>query len=313
MEWINIGGLRGKGVLTLLAAPFRLLRAVVQCLRVMWSQRPDVVVGLGGYVSGPGGVAAWLARRPLVIHEQNAIAGFTNRWLARLAQRVLTAFPGAFAAGIPSTQIGNPVRREFFAAIAPAERFASRGAVIRVLVVGGSQGAARLNELVPQAVAMIAAGQPLTIRHQTGARGLDAVRDAYARAGVPANATAFIDDIAREYAEADLVICRAGALTISELAAVGVAAILVPFPKAVDDHQTRNAGFLVDAGAALLMPEATLTVESLAAALSRLCADRGQLRQMAERARALAKPHATEELADICAAVGGFALSLGAA
>ncbi len=307
VEWISIGGLRGKGAATLLAAPFKLARALLQCLRVMWRLRPDVVVGLGGFVSGPGGVAAWLSRRPLVIHEQNAVAGFTNRRLATLARRVLTAFPGAFPAGQVVTEIGNPVRREFFAAAPPAERFAGRAKPVRILVVGGSQGAARLNEIVPQAAALVTAQQPVTVRHQTGARGLDAVRDAYARVAVSANVTAFIDDIAREYAEADVVICRAGALTVSELAAVGVAAILVPFPAAVDDHQTRNAGFLVNAGAALLMPEATLTAEALAAELRTLCADRSRLLRMAESARALARPRATEDLADICASVGGFA------
>lgn len=306
VEWISISGLRGKSALTLLTAPFRIARASLQCLRVMWRQRPDVVVGLGGFVSGPGGVAAWLSRRPLVIHEQNAVAGFTNRCLARIARRVLTAFPGAFRAGTPTTEIGNPVRREFFAVSAPSERFATRHGALRVLVVGGSQGAARLNEVVPQAMALMAPQPPVTVRHQTGTRGLDAVRDAYARANVAANATAFIDDIAREYAEADLVICRAGALTISELAAVGVAAILVPFPAAVDDHQTRNARFLVDAGAGVLIPESVLTPERLAAELKRLCSDRAQLLQMAERARALARPRATEDLAAICAAVGGF-------
>ncbi len=313
IEWINIGGLRGKGALTLLAAPFRLARALWQCLRVMRRHRPDVVVGLGGFVTGPGGLAAWLLGRPLVIHEQNAVAGFTNRCLARLARRVLTAFPGAFSAGIDVTETGNPVRREFFASGTPTERFADRQGALRLLVVGGSQGAAKLNEVVPQAVALVRKALPVIVRHQTGARGLDAVRDAYARADVTANATAFIDDIAREYAEADLVICRAGALTISELAAVGVAAILVPFPAAVDDHQTRNAGFLVGAGAAVLLPERRLAATTLAELLRELCADRAQLCQMAQKARALARPHATQQLAEICAQVGGFSALLGAA
>ena len=306
MEWISISGLRGKGGLTLLAAPFHLARALLQCLRVMWRLRPDVVVGLGGFVSGPGGVAAWLARRPLVIHEQNAVAGFTNRCLAHLARRILIAFPAAFASSQSVTLIGNPVRREFFASAAPAERFAMRTAALRVLVVGGSQGAAKLNEIVPQAIAMIAAQLSLTVRHQSGTRGLEAVRDAYARSAVAANVSAFIDDIAQEYAAADLVICRAGALTISEIAAVGVAAILVPFPAAVDDHQWHNARFLVDAGAAILLSERSLSATVLAEELRRLCADRAQLCRMAERARVLARPRATEDLADICATVGGF-------
>ncbi len=310
VEWIDIGGLRGKSAWTLLTAPLRLLRALGQCLRVMWRLRPDVVVGLGGYASGPGGVAAWLTRRPLVIHEQNAVAGFTNRRLAPLARRVLSAFPGAFAPAQPVTEIGNPVRREFFATPPPAARFAARAAGVRLLVVGGSQGAARLNETLPKALGLLACSLAVTVRHQSGARGLDAVRDAYARAAVASHVTAFIDDIAQEYAAADLVICRAGALTISELAAVGVAAILVPFPAAVDDHQTRNARFLVDAGAAVLMAECALSAETLAGELQRLCADRPLLLQMANRARALARPRATEDLADICAIVGGFSAAM---
>ena len=279
----------------------------------MRRQRPDVVVGLGGFVSGPGGLAAWLSRRPLVIHEQNAVAGFTNRVLARFARRVLTAFPGAFAADVKVTEIGNPVRREFFMAPSPAERFVGRVGPLRLLVVGGSQGATRLNAVVPEALTLLGADVPVTVRHQSGARGVDAVRDAYARGSVAANVTAFIDDIAREYAEADLVICRAGALTVSELAAIGVAAILVPFPAAVDDHQTRNAGYLVDAGAGVLMPEASLTAQTLAQKLRELGADRPRLQDMAQRARALARPQAAQDLAAICAEVGGFAAMLGAA
>lgn len=313
VEWINIGGLRGKGPLTLIVAPFRLLGALWQCLRAVRRWRPDVVVGLGGFVTGPGGLAAWLLGHPLVIHEQNAVAGLTNRCLSHLAARVLTAFPGAFRAAVAISEIGNPVRSEFFDFSEPAKRFATRQGALRLLIVGGSQGAAKLNELVPQAVARVCDKLRLTVRHQTGVRGLEGVRAAYARANVSANASAFIDDIAREYAEADLVICRAGALTISELAAVGVAAVLVPFPTAVDDHQTRNAGFLVNAGAAVLMPESRLTPETLACELTKLCAGRSRLIVMAERARALAKPHATEDLAATCGQVGGFGSLLGAA
>ena len=307
IEWIDIGGLRGKGLWTLLAAPMRLARALLQCLQVIARQKPDVVIGLGGFVTGPGGLAAWLTRRPLVIHEQNAVAGFTNCCLSRLTRNVLTAFPGAFSARTAATEIGNPVRSEFFAVAEPALRFAARAGALRLLVVGGSQGAAKLNELVPQALKLIHAKLPVTVRHQSGSKSLDAVRAAYSAANIPAETTAFIDNIAQEYAAADLVICRAGALTISELAAVGVAAVLVPFPAAVDDHQTRNAEYLVAAGAAVLMSERSLTPESLAAQLSGLCQSRGALALMAEHARSLARPRATEDLADACARAGGFA------
>ncbi|MBV6423181.1 MAG: UDP-N-acetylglucosamine--N-acetylmuramyl-(pentapeptide) pyrophosphoryl-undecaprenol N-acetylglucosamine transferase [Steroidobacteraceae bacterium] len=304
VEWISIGGLRGKGLATLLAAPFRLVRALYEALRAMRRHRPIVVVGLGGFVTGPGGVAAWLARRPLVVHEQNAIAGFTNRILARFARDVLTAFPGAFDAAQPARVIGNPVRPEFFALGAPAARAAGRGAVLRLLVVGGSQGATKLNAVVPFAVARLAGSVRFDVRHQAGPRWIDAARKSYAEAGAQGEVTAFIDDIAEAYAWADLVICRAGALTVSELAAAGVASILVPFPAAVDDHQTANARYLVREGAALLLLDRELTAERLARELLDLCrGGRERLLAMADRARRLARPRATVELADACLAV----------
>ncbi len=307
VEWIEVGGLRGKGVATLLAAPLRVLRAVWQAMAAIRRQQPRVVVGLGGFASGPGGLAAWLLRRPLVIHEQNAVAGFTNRVLSRLADDVLEAFPGSFGRDRVARTVGNPVRDEFFALPPVAERLAGRSAGPRLLVVGGSQGAARLNEVVPAALALLAPGLRFEVRHQAGERGLDAARAAYARADVAAEVTAFIDDIAGQYGWADLVVCRAGALTVSELAAAGVAALLVPFPAAVDDHQTRNAGFLVERGAAVLLPEATLTPEGLAAELRRLGRDRAVLRRMAESARGLARPQATADLAAAALAAGGIA------
>ncbi|HTX24707.1 MAG TPA: undecaprenyldiphospho-muramoylpentapeptide beta-N-acetylglucosaminyltransferase [Steroidobacteraceae bacterium] len=300
IEWLSVGGLRGKGVLTLLAAPWRLARAMVQALRVMWRRRPFVVVGLGGFVTGPGGVAAWLTRRPLIIHEQNAIAGFTNRCLAHLAGEVFEAFPGSFGASVATRVIGNPVRWEIAHARPPAARFAERGAPIRVLVIGGSQGAVRLNRVVPHALAKVSGPMAIEVRHQSGEGWLEAARRAYADAGVRAEVTAFIEDMASAYEWADLVICRAGALTISELAAAGVGAILVPFPAAVDDHQTANARYLVAAGAAVLIDDRELTAERLRAELARLCSSRGPLLVMAERARALARPRAAEELADAC-------------
>jgi UDP-N-acetylglucosamine--N-acetylmuramyl-(pentapeptide) pyrophosphoryl-undecaprenol N-acetylglucosamine transferase len=297
IEWLSMSGLRGKGVVTLLAAPFKLVHSIWQALSVMRRRRPGLVVGFGGFVTGPGGVAAWLTRRPLVIHEQNAIAGYSNRCLAHLARRVLAAFPQAFPRGIDARVVGNPVRAEIVLQPPPATRFARREGALRLLVVGGSLGATRLNAVVPFAVAQ--SGLTLRVRHQAGERGIDAARAAYLQAGVQADVAPFIEDMAQAYGDADLVICRAGALTISELAAVGVAAVLVPFPAAVDDHQTVNAQFLVREGAAVLIADRDLTAERLAAELKFLC-QRGKLLAMAERARLVAKPRAAEELAAVC-------------
>jgi len=297
IEWLSMSGLRGKGVATLLVAPFKLLHSIWQALGVMRRRRPGLVVGFGGFVTGPGGVAAWLVRAPLVIHEQNAIAGYSNRCLAHLARRVLAAFPNAFPAGIEARVVGNPVRAEIATQPAPATRFAGREGALRLLVVGGSLGASRLNAVVPYAVK--SSGLTLHVRHQAGERGIDGARQAYESAGVAAEVSPFIDDMARAYADADLVICRAGALTVSELAAVGVASVLVPFPAAVDDHQTFNAQYLVREGAAVLIADRDLTAERLAAELKVLCR-RDQLLAMAERARLVARPRAAEELAATC-------------
>jgi UDP-N-acetylglucosamine--N-acetylmuramyl-(pentapeptide) pyrophosphoryl-undecaprenol N-acetylglucosamine transferase len=299
IEWLSVGGLRGKGWKTRLAAPWRLTVALGQALAVMRRRRPQVVVGLGGFVTGPGGIAAWLTRRPLLIHEQNAIAGFTNRTLAPLAREVLEAFPGSFAPPVRARTIGNPVRREIAALAPPRERLAGRGGAVRVLVVGGSQGAVRLNTVVPYALARAAACR-FQVRHQAGERWVEACRQSYADAGVAADVQPFFGDMAAAYAWADLVICRAGALTVAELAAAGIGSVLVPFPAAVDDHQTHNARLLVRQGAAVLVPERELTAERLAAELVRLCAERGRLIDMAERARSLARPEATEQLAECC-------------
>lgn len=306
VEWISVGGLRGKGLLTLLRAPFTVLRALWQSIAAMRRQRPAVVVGLGGYVTGPGGLAAWLLRRPLVIHEQNAVAGFTNRVLARLARPVLEAFAGSFPAARRALVVGNPVRPAFFALPAAAVRYGARNGPLRLLVIGGSQGAARLNAAVPAALAMGPPGR-WQVRHQAGERGLESARRCYADAGVPATIEPFIDDIAAAYAEADLVVCRAGALTVSEIAAAGVAALFVPFAAAVDDHQTRNATHLVERGAATLLPESELSPQRLAAELERLGADRGALRRMAERAQGSAEPQATGAMAEAVLAAGGLA------
>jgi len=305
IEWLSVGGLRGKGLTTLLAAPFRLALALSQALRVMWRHRPVVVVGLGGFVTGPGGVAAWLTRRPLMIHEQNAVAGFTNRCLSHLAREVLEAFPDSFGNGVKTRVIGNPVRQDISAIAPPAVRFADRTGPIRVLVIGGSLGAMRLNAMVPQALARLKQLAPaqipaIDVRHQAGERWIESGRQSYANAGVRADVRPFIEDMAEAYSWADLVICRSGALTVSELAAAGVGAVLVPFPAAVDDHQTHNAQYLVKEGAAVLIADRELTAERLCDELQRLCAGRGKLLAMAERARLLAKPEAAAELAKSC-------------
>jgi UDP-N-acetylglucosamine--N-acetylmuramyl-(pentapeptide) pyrophosphoryl-undecaprenol N-acetylglucosamine transferase len=303
IEWLSIAGLRGKGVASMLKAPFMLARAVWEALRIVRRHRPSVVVGLGGFVAGPGGLAAWLCRRPLLIHEQNAIAGYTNRCLAHLAREVLTAFPAAFAGNRKARLIGNPVRADIAALAPPEQRFADRTAPVRLLVVGGSLGAMRLNQVVPQALARLRAiaGSPsVVVRHQTGEKLLQATRAAYASAAVNGEITAFIDNMAEALAWTDLVICRAGALTIAELAAAGIGAILVPYPHAVDDHQTHNAQFLVQAGAARCVADAALTPDALATLLGTLCADRAQLVAMARAARGVARPDAAQALFDAC-------------
>ncbi len=300
LEWLSVSGLRGKGLLVWLSAPLQLTRAVLQAFAVIRRQRPALVVGLGGFVAGPGGLAAWILRKPLLIHEQNAVAGFTNRVLGRLADRVLIAFPGSFPTRPGAQVVGNPVRREILALPPPPQRFALRGPAIRLLVLGGSQGAARLNAIVPFALARLVSKLNFEVWHQSGERWLETAQRAYAQAGVAVRLQPFIDDMAEAYGWADLVICRAGALTISELAAAGVGAILVPFPAATDDHQTRNAAFLVGEGAAVMVAERELSPQWLADELAALCNGRGRLIAMAERARALARPRAAQDLADAC-------------
>ena len=302
IEWVSVAGLRGKGWLAWLTAPLRLAFAYGQALRIVRRHRPAVVLGAGGFVTGPGGVAARTLRRPLVIHEQNAIAGLTNRWLARIATEVLEAFPGSFGKRTRARAIGNPVRSAIALIEAPESRMRGRSGRARLLVVGGSLGARRLNTIVPRALAQLGpAGRP-EVWHQAGERGLADAEGAYQECGVEARVVPFIDDMAAAYAWCDLIICRAGALTISELAAAGLGAILVPFPFAVDDHQTANARFLVDAGAAVLIADADLTPERLAGEIATLVADRPMLLAMAQCARALARPTATAELAGACIA-----------
>lgn len=295
MAWMRFSGLRGKGIVAKLLLPLNLLVAFWQSARAIFARRPDVVLGMGGYISFPGGMMASLLNRPLAIHEQNSVAGLANRVLVHLADRVLVGFPDALAKG---EFVGNPVRAEISRLAPPAERFAARSGPLRILVVGGSLGAAALNDVVPKALARIpAAARPL-VTHQSGEKHIASLRANYAAAGVTAELVPFIEDMATAYAGADLVICRAGAITVAELAAAGVASLLVPFPFAVDDHQTTNAQYLVARGAAMLEPQALLSPEHLAGILGRLTRD--ELRQMAERARNVAKPDATEAVARAC-------------
>lgn len=297
---ISVSGLRGKGRLALLLAPFRLVRALWQALRVMMKVKPDCVIGMGGFVTGPGGLAAWLTRRPVLVHEQNAVAGMTNRILARFAKTVMEAFPGSFGEEVVTRCTGNPVRSDVASIPAPEERMAGRTGRTRILVVGGSLGAQAINEKMPAAVARLAAEKRPQIRHQCGERNHEAALAAYEGAGVEASVEPFIKDMAEAYAWADLVVCRAGALTVSELCAAGVGALLVPFPHAVDDHQTRNADYMVKAGAALLMPQHKLTDELLADTLADLLGNREHIIDMARAARTLARPDATERVVNYC-------------
>jgi UDP-N-acetylglucosamine--N-acetylmuramyl-(pentapeptide) pyrophosphoryl-undecaprenol N-acetylglucosamine transferase len=295
MAWVAFSGLRGKGLAAKLLLPFRLAYAFWQSLAIMLRERPAAVIGFGGYISFPGGVIAALLGCPLLLHEQNAVAGMANRVLARLADRVLCAFPDVLPEAVWT---GNPVRVAIAGLPLPALRYAARRGPLRILVVGGSLGARALNETVPQAIGMLDAAARPAVVHQSGRGHFDAVRAAYAAAGVEAVPVEFIDDMAAEYAGADLVICRAGAMTVAEVACAGVAAIFVPFPHAVDDHQTANARFLSDRRAAILMPQAQLTAHSLCEKLSHL--SRATCLEMAERARACARPDAAAIVARAC-------------
>lgn len=304
---VRVSGLRRKGWAAWLLAPGQLIVALADAWRIVRRLRPRVVLGMGGFASGPGGLAAWLLRRPLIIHEQNAVAGLTNRLLAGLAREVLEAFPGSFATRVNARLVGNPVRADIAALPAPEARPVRPNGPLRILVLGGSQGARALNEAVPAAVALIAHASRPEVWHQAGASLLEPARSAYAQAGVTGRIDPFIDDMAAAYSWADLVICRAGALTIAELTAVGLGALLVPFPGAVDDHQTRNAEFLVRAGAAVLIPQAELTPTRLAEELHRCDENRSLVRERSTRARRVAQPRAAEALADACTAVGSAA------
>lgn len=304
IEWITVQGLRRKGLLAMLVAPVQILRAVLQSLAVIRRRRPTAVLGMGGFASGPGGLAAWLMRRPLLIHEQNAVPGLTNRLLSKFARVVMEAFPGSF--GGRARTVGNPVRRDIADLPAPELRFAERDGPIRVLVLGGSQGALALNRRVPEALALIDPDRRPLVRHQCGSRTADEARAAYAAAGVEVELLEYIDDMAAVYGWADIAICRAGALTVAELCAAGLGAIFVPYPAAVDDHQTRNARPMEEQGAALIIAESELTAERLAGELESLM-DRPALLQHAVRARELARPDALAEITEQCLRLAGGA------
>jgi UDP-N-acetylglucosamine--N-acetylmuramyl-(pentapeptide) pyrophosphoryl-undecaprenol N-acetylglucosamine transferase len=297
-EPVEFGGVRGKGILSLALLPLRLLKAFWQSVQVVRRVQPDVVVGLGGYITFPGGMMSVLLGKPLVLHEQNSVAGLANKVLAGVADRIFCAFPDVLRKGV---WVGNPLRQNFLNKPAPVERFAGRSGPLKVWVVGGSLGAQALNDVVPQALAKIPEAQRPLVVHQSGAKQIDALRANYAKAGVQAELTPFIDDTAQAFAEADLIICRSGASTVTEISAVGAAAIYVPFPFAVDDHQTTNANFLVQQGAGWLMPQAQLTPESLAARLMSL--SREELLVCAEKAWALKKTQATQDVVAACEAL----------
>ena len=300
MAWVRFSGVRGKGLLRTLMLPFNLLIALWQSAAAIFRHRPDVVLGMGGYITFPGGVMAALLRRPLVIHEQNSIAGLSNKVLARIAQKTLSGFPDVLPKAI---WCGNPVRGSIAGLPDPQTRYMARSGRLNLLVVGGSLGAKALNEVMPQALVLLPEGLRPNVVHQTGKQHFAAVQQLYRQAGVQADIRPFLDDMAGCYANADVVICRAGALTIAELAAAGVASILVPFPFAVDDHQTHNARFLSERGAAWLLPQGELSAEKLAQLLQELT--REKLAAMAQQARSVAKPDAALAVARVCAELAG--------
>ncbi|WP_417227551.1 undecaprenyldiphospho-muramoylpentapeptide beta-N-acetylglucosaminyltransferase [Amphritea sp.] len=304
LHGINVQGLRGKGKLSLLLAPLRLLQALYQALAVLRRVKPDVVLGMGGFASGPGGLAAWLTGVPVVVHEQNACAGMTNKILARLAKRVLEAFGGAFMGKVKTTVVGNPVRGDILNLPQPEKRFDGRKGPLRLLVVGGSLGAKAINELLPQVLSALPQGMVPDVLHQVGKRNLTETEALYREAGLAdresIRVVPFIERMDEAYGWADLVLCRSGALTVSELSIAGVASILVPFPFAVDDHQTGNARYLAEAGAALLIQQHELNRDRLINILTEQLNDREVLLDMAQKARQLGQPDASQTVADIC-------------
>jgi UDP-N-acetylglucosamine--N-acetylmuramyl-(pentapeptide) pyrophosphoryl-undecaprenol N-acetylglucosamine transferase len=303
IEWLSISGVRHKGLTTLVFAPLRILLACFQAAHVIARIKPRLVLGMGGFVAGPGGFVCKLMHKPLVIHEQNAIAGLTNRLLARFANSVLEAFPATFKPAFNAYHTGNPVREDISAIASPETRMAGRQGRLRVLIIGGSLGARFLNEIMPLAVRSMPVAMWPQIRHQAGRGQEQTVKQAYEAANVDAEVTEFIEDMAGAYNWADLVVARAGAMTVAELAAAGLPSILVPYPNAVDDHQTVNARFLADRGAAVLASQSSLNAEQLGDWLGELTVDRNRLLRMAQQARAFARPEATQLVVKECLAV----------
>ena len=292
---LRFAGVRGKGLISKMKSPFLLLNALVQAWKQFGQVRPSVVLGMGGYVAFPGGLVAKIKGKPLVLHEQNAIAGMSNKWLSKIATKVLAGFPGALAG---AEVVGNPVRQDVAQLPAPSERFAGRTGQLRLLIVGGSLGATALNTVLPRALALIAPELRPEVTHQAGAQHIESLQNEYDKAGVKATCVAFIDDMAQALGQTDLLICRAGAMTVSEVAAAGVAALFVPFPAAVDDHQTANAGFLSRDEAAWIRQQRDLSPEWLAQWLQTL--KREELCRVAERARKHAQAQSAQRIADIC-------------
>jgi len=302
VDWLGMSGLRGKGVFTILLAPLKIVMSCYQALKILYKRKPAVVLGMGGFVSAPGGLMAWLTHIPLLIHEQNAVPGMSNRLLSKVANKVLEAFPGSFKA--KAVHVGNPVRKSITELSSPLQRNKERGDALRILVFGGSLGAARLNEIVPQACASVSEFSDLQIKHQAGPGNFDQTRMNYAHLNVKAEVLEYIDNMVEMYSWADLVICRAGAMTIAELATAGVASILVPYPYAVDDHQTYNAKYLSDVGAAILLKQDDLNVSSLVKILKKM--NRENTLEMANKARQLGMPESTNLVTEACLKAGGY-------
>ncbi len=306
MAWLEVSGIRGKGVGALLMAPFRLTKALIQSVKIMKKHKPAAVLGMGGFVAGPGGLVASMMGIPVIIHEQNARAGTTNKLLSRVVLEILEGFPGTFPKSKDAIAVGNPVRKEIAALPAPNERLANREGAFHLLVVGGSLGAKALNELVPRALCHLPKDMPVEVVHQAGEATIDLAKKTYDAAAVQAHIVPFIEDMAGAYAWADLIICRAGALTIAEVSAAGLASILVPYPYAIDDHQTENAKYLAEKGAAILAKQDELTQESLSQVLEALISNKEQLLSMSNKAREAAMPDATQKAAIICADIAGY-------
>ena len=305
IRWLSVSGLRGKNKLSLLLAPLKLMRACLQAIKVILDVKPAAVLGMGGFASGPGGLMAYLMGKPLLVHEQNAIPGLTNTLLAKMAGTVMESFPGSFKMKKSVQLIGNPVRTNIMQIKAPAERLADRSETINILVVGGSLGAAALNNAVPEMKSLLEDKEAINIWHQTGERNIDETRAIYSKFAVEARVDAFINDMAEAYEWADVVICRSGAMTVSELAMAGVASILVPYPYAVDDHQTANANYLVENDAAILLQQKELTAVHLKEIVMSLT--REKILNMSEAAKQCARPDAAEKAAKLCLQAGGLA------